>query len=165
MAERGKRTISSSLLEALKLTWDMYEEAIDDIPEEHWRTGDIDYLIPSRLVYHALETADYYSSPKPEGFPWGKRFGADPWDAKPEQLPTKEEATEYHRETVKKVSTWLKGKDDSYLLSKEAAFPWTGSSVLSRVLYLLAHYRQHLGEVNAELRRRGLPRIKWKTFD
>jgi hypothetical protein len=36
--------------------------------------------------------------------------------------------------------------------------------VLGRVLYLLEHCRQHFGELNAELRRRGLPRIKWRTF-
>ncbi len=90
MAEPPKLTIVASLLEALGLTWDMYEETIRSIPDGHWRTGDIDYLIPARLVYHVLETADFYSSEKPEGFPWGQRFNVDPWDALPEQLPTKD---------------------------------------------------------------------------
>ena len=164
MAELSKRPINASLFESLDLTWGMYEEAIKCIPEEHWRTGDVDYLIPARLVYHVLETADFYSSQKPEGFPWGQRFGVDPWDALPEQLPTKDEALEYHREVMDKVKTWLDGLDDPIMLSQETEFSWTGSTVLGRVLYLVIHYRQHLGEINAELRRRGLPRIKWRTL-
>ena len=59
---------------------------------------------------------------------------------------------------------WIQGMKDPGLLSKEEFFPWTGSAVLSRALYLLGHYRQHFGELNAELRRRGLPRIKWATY-
>jgi len=164
MAEPPKPTIIASLLEAFGLTWGMYEEAIRSIPDGHWRTGDIDYLIPARLVYHVLETADFYSSGKPEGFPWGQRFDVDPWDALPEQLPTKDEALEYHREAMDKVRTWLSGLDDPGILSQEAAFPWTGSTLLGRALYLLVHYRQHMGEINAELRRRGLPRVKWRTL-
>lgn len=164
MAEPQETTIIASLLEAFGLIWGMYEEAIEDIPDEHWRTGEIGYLIPSRLVYHVLETADYYSGEDPEGFPWGRRFGVDPWDAPPERLPSKEGAMEYHGEVVDKIRSWLGGLDDSDLLSREAAFSWTGSTLLGRVLYLLAHYRQHMGEINAELRRRGLPRIKWRTL-
>jgi hypothetical protein len=54
--------------------------------------------------------------------------------------------------------------EDTTVLSQEGSFPWTGSVVLGRVLYLLGHYRQNFGELNAELRRRGLPRIEWKTY-
>lgn len=163
MGDQLTQKISESLLEAFTLTWDMYEDAIKNIPKEHWRTGDIGYLIPARLVYHALETADFYSGSKPDGFPWGRRFNVDCWDASPEQLPIKDQALEYHKELQEKIGGWLRGTEDS-MLSAETAFPWTGSTVLGRVLYLLAHYRQHMGEINAELRRRGLPRIQWRTL-
>ncbi|UCH57682.1 MAG: DinB family protein [Candidatus Bathyarchaeota archaeon] len=164
MDDQTSYTISESLLETFKLTWDMCEDAIVKIPDEHWRTGDVDYLMPARLMYHILETADFYSSPEPEGFPWGQRFDADCWDALPERLPSKDQALEYHREVREKVNGWLHGIGDTGLLSPETAFPWTGSSVLCRALYILAHYRQHLGEINAELRRRGLPRVEWRTY-
>jgi len=164
MVDKVTQSISRSLLEAFRLTWDMYEDAIKNIPEDHWRIGDIDYLIPSRIVYHVLETADFYSSSKPEGFPWGHRFNVNCWDASPEQLPTKDQARKYHEEMRDKVGDWLRGMEDSDLLSSETAFHWTGGSVLGRVLYLLSHYRQHMGEINAELRRHGLPRIKWQTL-
>ncbi|MFB0558832.1 MAG: hypothetical protein ACETVY_06930 [Candidatus Bathyarchaeia archaeon] len=159
-----KSQIADTVVEAFSLIWDMYTEAIETIPEEHWRRGDIDYLIPARQVYHVLEAADFYSGSEAEGFKWGYRFNADWEKAQPEKLPTQEEMIEYHDEMMEKVGGWLRGMGISDLLSREDEFTWTGSTVLGRALYLLAHYRQHMGEINAELRRRGLPRIKWKTY-
>jgi len=164
MGDGGGRGISESLLEAFSLTWEMYRDAIENIPEEHWRAGEIDYLIPSRLTLHAIESIDGYFSPSDEFAP-GYRFDIDGWDTAPaEQLPTKDQARTYLREVREKAESWLRGLDDSDLLSPETEYPWTGSTLLGRVLYALAHSRQHLGEVNAELRRRGLPRIKWRTL-
>ena len=157
-------TIVESVIEAFTLTWDMYKDAIENIPDEHWRTGDISYLVPARLIYHVLEASDFYSGSASEGFPWGYRFKVDWESASPEQLPTKEQARAYLQEMQEKVGSWLGGMEDLELLSPETEFTWTGSTVLGRALYLLVHCRQHLGEINAELRRRGLPRIEWRTF-
>ena len=76
MGEEKQRLVES-LLESLSLTWDMYEDAIQEIPDELWRTGEIDYLTPARLTYHVLEAADYYTRTDSKGYPWGHRFGAD----------------------------------------------------------------------------------------
>jgi hypothetical protein len=156
--------LTNSLIEAFSIIFDMYEEAIEKIPTTQWAIGDIDYLIPARLILHAIETGDFYSSQSPEGFPWGKRFGNDVWDTAAENLPSKEMELEYHREVRSRVESWLSKMSEHDLLTREEKFPWTGSTRLGRVLYLLAHYRQHFGEVNAELRRRGLPRIAWRTL-
>ena len=155
--------IGEALLEAFKLIWEMYDEALENIPGEHWRAGEIDYLIPARQVYHAVETADFYSGASPDDFPWGQRFDCGCFDSPPEELPSREQAREYHDEVRVKVTDWIRGLDAPEMLARERSFPWTGSVVLSRALYLLGHYRQHFGELNAELRRRGLPRIKWTT--
>ncbi len=164
MDDEGGRGISESLLEAFSLLWGMYRDAIENIPEEHWRTGEIGYLIPSRLMFHAIETIDGYFSP-PGGFTPGYRFNIDKWEtAPPEQLPNKDQTRAYLKEVKEKTESLLGSLDDSDLLSPETEYPWTGGTLLGRVLYTLAHSRQHFGEVNAELRRRGLPRIKWRTF-
>ena len=85
------------------------------------------------------------------------------WEgAKPEQLPTQEQTLLYLNEVQPKVEDWLKETSDSELLSPDTEYPWTGGSVLSRALYLLRHNQSHLGELNAELRRRELPRAKWR---
>ena len=140
----------------------MYRDAINEIPEEHWRSGDVDYLIPARQVYHVIEAAEFYSRDTPARFNFGHRFGADWEGAKPEQLPTKQQAMVYLEEIQKRVDSWLRGIGDSDLLSEDTEYLWKGTSFLDRALYLLQHNRQHIGEINAELRRRGLPRIKWR---
>jgi hypothetical protein len=164
MDEGPAINIVESLLEAYSLIWDMIDEALENIPEAHWRTGEIDYLIPARQVYHAVQTGDFYSGETPDDFPWGHRFGGGCFEVPPEGLPTREQAKEYHDEVREKVTKWIQGTGDSGLMYADESFPWTGSVVLGRSLYLLGHYRQHFGELNAELRRRGLPRIKWTTY-
>ncbi len=155
-------SIGEALLEAFELIWEMYDEAFETVPKEHWRAGEIDYLIPARQVYHAVQAADFYASPGPDDFTWGDRFGGC-FDSPPEGPPTRDQAREYPDEVRVKVTDWIRGMNDLELLSHEESFPWTGSVILGRILYLAGHYRQHFGEFNAELRRRGLPRIKWAT--
>jgi len=155
-------TIGEAVAGAFARTWEMYRSAINDIPEEDWRTGDIDYLIPARLVYHVVEAAEFLSGATPEGFAWGHRFGADWEGATPEQLPTREQALTYLDEVQARVDTWLRGMKDSHFLSPDPEYLWKDSSFLDRALYLLQHNRQHVGELNAELRHRGLPRTKWR---
>ena len=46
--------ITDALVEAFNLIFDMYEEAITKIPVSEWMSGDIDYLIPARLILHAI---------------------------------------------------------------------------------------------------------------
>lgn len=156
-------TIGESLVDAFKRNWDMYHDAVTNIPDERWRTSDIPYLTPARIVYHVLECVDYYSNPTSEGYVWGHRFNID-WEKNvtPEQWPTKEQTKIYLEEMMKKFDGWLQGLSDSDLLSPEKAFPWTGKTTLGRALYLLVHCRQHMGEINAELRRNELPRIEWR---
>jgi hypothetical protein len=155
-------TIQESLVDAFRRNWDMYEDLIKNIPNEHWQTGDIEYLIPARLVYHVLETARYYSNPTPKGFVWGKYIGVRWKEAAPEQLPTKDQIITYLKEIKDKLTRWLCEMSDSDFLSEQKEFLWTGKTKLGRVIYLLVHCRQHIGEINAELRRRGLARVKWR---
>ena len=140
----------------------MYQDLVNNISDEHWKTGDIEYLTPAKLAYHVLDCADFYTEPKPKEYVWGHRFNIDWKKVTPEQLPTKEQTKTYLEELMKKVNNWLQGLSDSDLLSPEKTFPWTGKTKLGRAIYLLVHCRQHIGEINAELRRRGLPRIKWR---
>jgi hypothetical protein len=51
---------------------------------------------------------------------------------------------------------------DEDLLAPDPAFPGTGDAILGRALYLLRHHQAHLGEINADFRSRGLPRVEWR---
>ena len=161
---KSSSKISESIIENLTLTWQMYMEAINNIPSVEWNTGEIDYLIPARQILHGIETLDYYSTTAPDVFKHGHRFNLDWQRASPELLPNKSQLRTYLYEVKEKMESWIKCLDDEAFHSPELMFPWTGSTLLGRVLYSLEHSRHHLGELNGELRRRGLPRIKWSSF-
>jgi hypothetical protein len=131
-------------------------------PAEQWRGGEIDYLIPARLALHVIEAAEFYSGDSPEEFRWGSRFGVNCERTPPEQLPDQEAMLRYLDEVQARVETWLRGLTDADLLLPGQAFPWTGRCVLDRAIYVLRHTHQHIGEMNAELRRRGCPRAQWR---
>ena len=156
--------ISESIIENLSLTWQMYKEAINIIPDEEWKTGEIDYLIPARQILHGIETLDFYSTTAPDVYAHGYRFNLDWQRASADQLPRKDQLFTYLDEVKEKMETWINGLEDELFHSPELMYPWTGSTLLGRVLYSLEHSRHHLGELNGEFRRRGLPRIKWSYF-
>jgi hypothetical protein len=156
--------ISESIIENFSLTWQMYKEAINNIPEEEWRTGEIDYLIPARLILHGLEVLDYYSPTTPEIGIQGYQFKLDDQKIPAKQLPSQAQMDQYLEGVREKLETWIKDIDDESFHSSETRFPWTGSTLHGRLLYSLDHSRHHIGELNGELRRRGLPRIKWSYF-
>ena len=68
MVKKKVNGIGGSVIENFSLTWGTYAEAIENIPDEHWRKGEIDYLIPARLMLHAVETIDFYSSKSPKKY-------------------------------------------------------------------------------------------------
>ena len=156
--------ISESIIENLSLTWQMYKEAINNISDKEWRTGEIDYLIPARLILHGIEVLDYYSPKTPEISIQGYQFKLDDQKIPAEQLPNKAQMNTYLEDVKEKLETWIKGLDDESFHSPETDFPWTGSTLHGRLLYSLEHSRHHLGELNGELRRRGLSRVKWSYF-
>ena len=160
----GDSSLVDTVIESFSLIWGMVEESIQSIPEEEWNKGDIQYLTPSRLILHILETEDFYTGDTPEGFPWGYRFNCDWQEAPSDKIPVQTEMLDYFNETRDKTRAWITGLGSTGLPMKETDYPWTGTTKLGRALYILSHSRQHLGEVNAELRRRGLPRVKWRTF-
>jgi hypothetical protein len=60
------------------------------------------------------------------------------------------------------VEARLTKLDDAALLEPERAHPWTSQTRVGKLLYNLRHIQHHLGEVNAELIRRGIEGVSWK---
>jgi len=58
------RIVCESILEHFNLISEIYK-AITKIPDEYWRGGDIEYLIPSRQIFHVNKSPVYSS--------WGMR--------------------------------------------------------------------------------------------
>jgi hypothetical protein len=137
----------------------MFEEAVRAFSADEWRIADVVYLTPARTAYHIVETAEFYSSETPDGFPWAHRFGYD-WEADvgTKRLPTQDAILSYLADVRPKVEAWLNSAD---LSASDAAFPWTGGSLLDRALYLLRHNHHHVGEMWSEIKRHGHSLPDW----
>jgi hypothetical protein len=142
--------------------WEMLEEAVRNFTPKQWLSGDHDYFIPARIAYHAIETADYYLRDDLTAFQWGWRFGVDWEKATSSQLPDQRAALAYLHETRRQGANWVASLGDEGILRLDEAFHAEGFTYLDRSLYVLRHLHQHLGEISAELRKRGRERPAWR---
>jgi uncharacterized damage-inducible protein DinB len=143
--------IAPSLAEQFDRVWRTLRSALSRLDEDQFHAGDVDFLIPRNLAYHTIETADFYSSDgPPDAFPWGY-FKAE----------SKAEMLRYADEVQSKVRRWCTAQDDEQWLKEQSQWKWTGRTMLDRALYTLRHTQHHTAQINAELRRRGLPRGEW----
>lgn len=163
-------TVKAAIFKQLDATWAELRAACEQIPEEHWNTGDIDCLIPARHVLHAISAAEVdLSDTQPKtGEQWGERSAAYwgrplDWEgADASDLPSRTEMCEYLDHVRAEINAWLDSKSEDDLLAEQTIFTWTGPNLLSRCIYIIRHNQGHVQEINVELRRRGLPRIKWE---
>jgi hypothetical protein len=156
------QTLVNVIVKQFDAAWDMLSEAVRVMDEQDWRAGAPSHLVPARLVYHVLETADYYMHPDLSAFEWGERFGVDWETANAGGLPDQDTIAEYRLSVSSKVAAWLKSHGDSGLLEPDAIFYEEGMTYLDRALYVLRHTHQHLGELYAVLREREIPRPGWR---
>lgn len=159
----GAKVLVSCVLDQWERVWAMWEDMLHGIPAEEWAKGEVDYLIPARHLIHVTVGDDLFSSDLPfqeyDRLYW---FGAEAWETPPAQLPGKKEVLERLAEFRATVQARLEALDDAALLEPEQAHPWTGEIRLSKLIFNLRHLQQHLGEVNAELIRRGIEGVDWQ---
>jgi DinB family len=111
---------------------------------------------------HVLETIEYYlGDKKSEDFPWGHRFHLDWENAQAESAPGKEAMRAYQKDVEQLVHRVLDGKSDRDLAAPETAHPWTGKTYLGKLLYLMRHTQQHIGDINRVLRFSGCDALEW----
>ena len=160
--------IAEAVSRQLEATWKQWCKASEQIPADEWRTGEIDYLIPARHALHVINTVDGYCRDE-EPPSWNSlaeaHFGVElDWEGtKADQLPDQEGIMGYLEAVRTRTRRWLTSMSNEQLLAPQRAFVWTGPNVLSRMIYVIRNSQDHTGQVNAELRRRGLPRSTWEV--
>lgn len=157
-----KHSISTDVVGQFAAAWTMLGETVQRFPLNLWTLDGDGSLAPARLVYHILETADYYFSPSLNAFNWGGRFGVDWETGAPGNLPTQGQLMAYLGDVRSRCELWFKGVADETMLEPDPAYADEGMSRLDRGLYVLRHTHHHLGTLCAELRRAGLPRPAWR---
>ena len=160
---KGAETLVASIKDQWARTWSMWEEMIQSIPDEEWVRGEIDYLIPARHLIHVTVGEDFFSADTPLNESDQTRwFGVPAWETAASDLPGKEAALSKLAVFKSTVESRLSRLTDEALLAPEQIHPWTGQTRLSKILFSLRHTQHHLGEINAELIRRGMKGIKWQ---
>jgi hypothetical protein len=136
----------------------VYVRASDDA----WTFADQRLKGVWQWMAHLLETIEYYlSDKKSEEFPWGHRFHLS-WENPPaESVPSKETMRAYQKDVEQLVHRVLAGKTDRDLATSEALRPWTGKTYLGKLLYLMRHTQQHIGDINRILRFNGCDALEW----
>ncbi len=156
------KTIANEIAEQFRRQWKTVMHACEVVPEDQWKAGDIDYLVPVRQIYHIVFTTDMYINDMSyESYKPHRRYTIDWEGGALDDLPTLDEIKVEIAAMESKLSGWIEAKGDEGLLAEEDGYPWVGKTKLSRLLYLLRHNQCHIGELNSELRRRELARAEW----
>jgi hypothetical protein len=155
--------IGAALADQLDRLWASVREAIENCPDDAWRKGDRPAGTPVRLACHLIGGIDFYAGDKPDGFVNGHRWGGINWEKGGiDALPDRETLLAIQAEVQQYASEQLRALSDEALLDGENLFPWTGANSLERVIYMIRHSQQHLGEFNNELTRRGHKPAEWR---
>jgi hypothetical protein len=148
---------------------DHFERQFRTLDGVYERAGESAWAYPDTRVkgvwqwlLHTLETIEFYLSEKPsEQFPWGHRFGVDWEDDRAERIPSKKEMRAYQGEMEQLVRQVLGSKSDEDLAAPETAARWTGKLYLGKLLYVLRHTQQHIGDMNRVLRLNDSEALEW----
>ncbi|MDP6360178.1 MAG: hypothetical protein QF473_33995, partial [Planctomycetota bacterium] len=84
------------------------------------------------------------------------------WQADPDSWPSREEFGRYCDDVRADVSPWLTTVNDAAILEVTSPEDWRGNCLLDLMIYVLRHSERHLGNLNAELRRRSIERPGWR---
>jgi len=163
-------TIGDDLADQFERMWMMLREAINHCPDEEWKQGRGHwFLTPCCLAFHVIDCVDYHGRESPEGYDPFHRFGTAWRTREAEKLPDRAPMLDYLEEIRDTLGGKLRSMSDEALLADEPfvrgqrdeAFPRTGPTVLAHMIYTLRHSMFHLGQIQSELRRRGLGGARW----
>lgn len=153
--------ISRTLAEQFDRVFATFRDALAKFPDEQLTTSDVAWFAPARQAFHIIDNLSFYVDSDPDSFRWGRI--AKTWArCAAEELPRREEILRTLAAVEQKTRAWLSNFDDDAWLAGQEKMDWVGKTTLDRALYALRHTQHHVAHLNAELRRRGLPRGEWR---
>ncbi len=81
--------------------------------------------------------------------------------AEPAALPAKESLLAYLDKTQTKTETWFRNLGDEGLIGPDKMPQFSPNPLVGRAIYVLRHLQYHLGQIDAEMNRRGLQSAEW----
>ena len=164
MSNQKSINVRTILRSRFKGLWEHFHQLTDKIPEDRLHEGEESWQI-SWVLYHMIETAEFYYQNSPDMMKWGRRAGLD-WKKNTEDEIRKRKKDinkdmlqEYAQEIEKKIEDYLEQTTDAALLEKDG-FEYF-DSVVGKLIYLLQHNHYHIGELASILRSMDAERFKW----
>ncbi len=152
--------IGQNLLSQFESTWKMLRKAIERCPEEKWELTENSWTF-STIVYHIIETQEFYLRSSPKGMEWNKLLKLMRIKTKNDELLFLSKSTLFENlRTIEEQMTNYFGNITLDELLKKDDFEWF-DSLFHKFLYLLRHNAHHLGELGRMLREWNAPRMEW----
>jgi len=155
------KAIKHGLISQYESMWDLLQQSLNNVTEKRWYDEKNDWNY-AYFMYHIIEAIEFYFRDSPTGMKWGKLLGAkeDLEKNKKAYYPSKEKIQEYLAETKEYTMSILENISYQKLLEQDEFKKF--NSVFEKLIYLLRHCHQHLGELSRMLREWKSERVKWK---
>ncbi len=146
----------TAIRQAYSDTFWMLEDGIRKIPDDQWRSGPDDYLIPARIAYHIFKGLEWLTNALPrEEFLRTRKYQLD-WLGPVDPLPSRDELLADLPSLQAKVMSWLDEANKRDLSGPE------GQELVSKALYFLRHTQHHIGEYSIIARLIHCDSPEWK---
>jgi hypothetical protein len=144
------------ILDAYESTLQMLEDGIKKIPDNAWRTGTTDYLIPVRIAYHTIIGLEWFATE----LPWDehkrtRRYGLN-WMGPVDDMPSRQEMLQDIAWIRDRIAQWFEKRSAAGVESEQ------GQENVFKALYFLRHSQHHIGEFAASARLANAERPGWK---
>lgn len=146
--------------EAFLASIHMLQDGVGKIPDNRWREGCKEYLIPARIAYHILMGIEWFVSNVPPREHIATRHFHDknaagelaPIETLPDRQQYLEDLSWITDQACVWFSTW----------KQEEATGINNPFRLKKALYFLRHTQHHIGEFSAVARLMNLARPSWE---
>ena len=173
----NEKRIAEHLIEQYDRSWNMLLQAIEKVPDEKWtasiepvkkpwtETKGMNVWYFSSVVYHTIQTVEFYTYDNPDDMMWGGRIGGIDWKTESPEVTAsrvmKEDMLKYLEETKSNLNNKLRSFSEDELFEKDGFKEWQASR-LAKFIYTLRHSMWHIGELGRALRDWDCERIIWK---
>ncbi len=140
---------------AFRETLQMFEDGIHKIPDEYWRQGSGDFLIPARIAYHIMIGLEWFVTSLPEDEHRKTRRYNLNWKGPVKDLPDRQVMLEDFAWISGRILEWFSDWERESVEGVEHPFR------LNKALYFLRHTQHHVGEFSATARLLYLERPSW----
>jgi hypothetical protein len=129
--------------------WRMLLSLVKNYSDENWLLLGHGMTMPMKLAYHIIHSVKYYTGDENDySLSTGRMYKYEIERVDENSYLQREEIVELINKTAEEVRSWI---EQISLDEKNVKYPWTGTNLLSVVLFIIRHNYFHLGELNALL--------------